>query len=287
MEFKIFISYSTKDKDFFNIPSLAQFFESEMNATTWYCQRDAKENWVDYMNEKIPLCDFFLLFCTPNSVQSPYVKDEWQAAYTEFKDNRSKIIPVFYEEEYIPTLLKSFGGYKFNIYDMENAIDGLVKFIIDRSNSLKIRQKESIDAKFDTIKENLRLLKRLEGITNILLIHNETGLPILGYLDMNLYTTPQLLSGFMNAMTNVYPELMQEELNYVFFKGNRYQIILLKDDIYSLSLIFTDKIEVDKLIKDNMSLFNVIREGIYEKIEVIREDDLIGETFRISHFDDL
>lgn len=53
------------------------------------------------------------MFCSPNSVKSSAVKDEWQAAFQMRKKGLLKIIPVYEDEELIPVLLWQMLNVKF------------------------------------------------------------------------------------------------------------------------------------------------------------------------------
>ncbi|TFF93133.1 MAG: toll/interleukin-1 receptor domain-containing protein [Promethearchaeota archaeon] len=106
-KYNLFLSYSKSDSQLFKVPLLAEKLEfHRFIEAAWYFERDAKEDWVKYMDEKLGKTDYLLLFCTPNALDSSHVENEWRAMYAKHKDNPTKIIPIFIEEKYIPTLLK-------------------------------------------------------------------------------------------------------------------------------------------------------------------------------------
>ncbi len=127
-EYRVFLSYSTKDSKYFQIPrivkALEQFPEIEK---VLYWEADAARNIVDYMEETLKESDLFVLFCSENSVKSSAVKDEWQAAFQMRKKGFIKLIPVYEKEEHVPVLLMpllnvlftkdDFGGFIKKLYE--------------------------------------------------------------------------------------------------------------------------------------------------------------------------
>ena len=70
------------------------------------------------------------MFCSPNSVKSSAVKDEWQAAFQMRKKGLLKIIPVYEDEDLIPVLLWQMLNVKFTEDNFENFIQKLYEEIL-------------------------------------------------------------------------------------------------------------------------------------------------------------
>ncbi|MHA1680800.1 MAG: TIR domain-containing protein, partial [Promethearchaeota archaeon] len=147
-KYQIFLSYATQDSALFDIPEIAKVLESNpMIKRALYCQRDGGEDWVDYMNNEIPQSDLFILFCSRNANKSDYVPTEWKTAFIQFKSEMWRIITVFFELDYVPPLLQSKNGIKFqpNFHrlNVNNLLD-LVKLrldgVIPRSEHSQIKQ---------------------------------------------------------------------------------------------------------------------------------------------------
>ena len=128
-EFIVFISYSTKDSNKFNIPYLSTGlckFPEIVEAFFW--EEDMNDDIIEYMDENIAKCDVFLLFCSQNALDSEPVKMEWQAALKIKK----KIIPVFKYESDIPVLLSPKLGIIYDEDDLEKTISDLYNLILKK-----------------------------------------------------------------------------------------------------------------------------------------------------------
>ena len=127
------MSYATKDVDTFKIHEFAKHLvkltEIE-NVLFW--EEHMKDNIFEYMDENLGKCDVMVLFCSENALNSVPVKKEWTAAEAIGKP----IIPVFYNVNHIPTLLKSRLGIQYDFYDMQKNIQGLYELIIKKYLSL-------------------------------------------------------------------------------------------------------------------------------------------------------
>lgn len=140
MSFQIFISYCTADSDLFGIKKIASKIEDAIeNSKVWICQRteDVGGDWVVYMETKIPESNLFLLFCTPRSNESTYVKDEWNYAYRKLKSEKIKILPIYYKKEFIPGLLGSVEGFQFDVFRKEDSIEKLIVYVVERIDLIK------------------------------------------------------------------------------------------------------------------------------------------------------
>lgn len=126
----IFVSYATKDVDFFRIRSIAeQLTDFEGIDDVLYWQEDMHDNIFKFMNDNLGKCDVVLLFCSKNSLDSTPVEKEWTAA-----DSLGKpIIPIFTKAEDIPPLLSSRLGLEFDSSNLQKTIQNLYDLIIKKS----------------------------------------------------------------------------------------------------------------------------------------------------------
>ena len=111
----IFISYSTEDSEYWNIPEIVNYLEGKPEiGKAVYWERDSGGKITEYMDKWLSLCDVFILFCSENAIKSSSVKGEWMAAYQLTKVKKiQKIIPVYDNEDYIPPLLLIWLNIKF------------------------------------------------------------------------------------------------------------------------------------------------------------------------------
>ncbi|MFX0077418.1 MAG: toll/interleukin-1 receptor domain-containing protein, partial [Candidatus Hermodarchaeota archaeon] len=122
----VFVSYATKDADFFKIKEVAEKLSKIQDIDdVLYWQENMKDNIIKYMNENLGKCDVFLLFCSPNALKSGPVEKEWTAAEILGKP----IIPVFLKAEHIPPLLKSKTGIQYDAFDRERNLRNLQEII--------------------------------------------------------------------------------------------------------------------------------------------------------------
>ena len=106
MGHQLFISYAIKDNKLFNVPMLAARLEADPGIDrVYYCEADAQANVVQYMDEYLANSDGMLLLCTPTSNTSDFVKLEYQNAVAM----RKPIVPVFVQQDHIPTLVRAAG----------------------------------------------------------------------------------------------------------------------------------------------------------------------------------
>jgi len=92
---RVFISYSTKDRDFVEKEIIALL--KEHNIGTWYSKDNivTAEDWERSIVQGLKKCEWFLLVMSPNSASSRWVRSElaWALANRE-----GKIIPVMIEK---------------------------------------------------------------------------------------------------------------------------------------------------------------------------------------------
>ncbi len=124
----VFVSYSHKDSNKFRISEISKKLTnfSEIEDVLYY-EEHMKYNMITFMNENIKLCDIMLLFCSPNALESGPVKTEWNAA----KAINKPIIPIFTNENDIPTLLRSIYGVYFDENNFEETIERIHKQILN------------------------------------------------------------------------------------------------------------------------------------------------------------
>ena len=125
----IFVSYATKDSTRFQIPRIAErLTEYPEIKDVLYWEEDLHDDIIAYMNENLGKCDVFILFCSPNALESEPVEMEWGAALKIGK----KIIPVFMDETHIPPLLSTKLGVSFREKDFDGTIGDIYRLIIKK-----------------------------------------------------------------------------------------------------------------------------------------------------------
>ncbi|MDR0930321.1 MAG: toll/interleukin-1 receptor domain-containing protein [Clostridiales bacterium] len=124
---KIFISHATKDKPF---------------AESLFVQlaEDGHDPWIDSeicggqsipdeISKALDASDYILVILSPNSIESNWVKTEWQSMFwREIGENRIKVIPILLKDCEIPHLLKNKKYIDFR-EDFEAGMHGLTKAI--------------------------------------------------------------------------------------------------------------------------------------------------------------
>ena len=128
--FNIFISYSTLDSEYFQIPKIAIELEEHSDiGKAYYWEEYSGENIVDFMERTLRRSKIFILFCSENAIKSQSVEDEWQAAFQLRKRGKMKTVPVYKNEDYIPRLLWPLINVKFNREDFISFMEKLFKEI--------------------------------------------------------------------------------------------------------------------------------------------------------------
>jgi len=123
--FNIFLSYSTKDSDHFQIPEIvARLKDYPKIDNVLYWEVDSGEDIVKFMERSLRISKVFILFCTEKSIKSKAVEDEWEAAFQLRKKGMMKIVPVYEDEKDIPILLMPLLNVK---YDKDNFDDFIEK----------------------------------------------------------------------------------------------------------------------------------------------------------------
>jgi hypothetical protein len=133
INFNVFLSYSTKDSDFFEIPKIATMLESYKEISkVYYWEKDSGQNIIEYMEDNLERSKVFIYFCSQNSKISKSVKLERGAAIQLQQEGRIRILPVFQDSTDIPLLIKLFLGVEFEKDNIEHFIQNLHKEIFSR-----------------------------------------------------------------------------------------------------------------------------------------------------------
>lgn len=121
---RVFLSHSSIDKDF--VISLAVDL-ANLSHEPWL------DEWEILGGESIPTriadglneSDFVLVVLSKDSVESPWVENEWQAKYwEEVSSKRVSVVPVLRTDCVIPTLLKTKKYIDFR-HDYERGLEAL------------------------------------------------------------------------------------------------------------------------------------------------------------------
>lgn len=133
MGITVFVSYSTKDKELFQIKWFAeQLAKKPKIDDVLYWEEDAHGSIIDYMNKNVPACDVFILFCSPNILASKPIQVEWETAQYYGKE----IIPIFQVIDYVPPILKRLRGISFHGIDHEGTLNEVYQEILQRSSGI-------------------------------------------------------------------------------------------------------------------------------------------------------
>ena len=100
---RIFISYSSKDKEFVD-----QIY-GQLKNSGYYSWKDSEsipkaELWKDALVKALSEADIMLLILSPDAVSSKWVKEEWKT----FFETKKKIIPILYKECKVPREINKF-----------------------------------------------------------------------------------------------------------------------------------------------------------------------------------
>ncbi len=103
---RVFISHSSKDKGY------ANFLYADLRdagCDPWLDEWDivGGESIPSEIEKGIDNCDFLIILLSTASVDSPWVRAEWESSiWDEYNDKKVKIIPLLIEECSIPRFLK-------------------------------------------------------------------------------------------------------------------------------------------------------------------------------------
>ncbi|MFX1259821.1 MAG: toll/interleukin-1 receptor domain-containing protein [Promethearchaeota archaeon] len=130
----VFVSYATKDSEIFKIREISEKLTKYDNIDdVLYWEEDMHDNIYKYMNDNLGRCNVMLLFCSFNALNSVPVEKEWTAIDAMGKP----IIPIFLKKEYIPPLLQSRLGIKFNPLDLQYNVNSIHNLILKKTGFKK------------------------------------------------------------------------------------------------------------------------------------------------------
>ncbi|MFX1572305.1 MAG: TIR domain-containing protein [Promethearchaeota archaeon] len=128
----VFLSYSTLDSEYFQIPKIVKSLEEYPEiGRVMFWEADSQANIVEYMEKTLRITNVFVLLCSENSFKSESVKGEWQAAYQMDKEGLLRIIPVYEVQDHIPRLLWPLPSVKYIKDDFDIFIQNLYKTILE------------------------------------------------------------------------------------------------------------------------------------------------------------
>jgi hypothetical protein len=102
---KVFLSHSTKDKEF--VQALVAELEAE-NIQSWICEVDVEfgGNFVAKMEEGLRDADLVVLFWSPEAARSAWTQLEWTSVIHETAESRTRLGVVLLRDCPIPELLR-------------------------------------------------------------------------------------------------------------------------------------------------------------------------------------
>lgn len=125
---KVFLSHSSMDKP--TVVSIALDLK-ERGINTWLDAFDILpgESIVSKINEGLDKCDYVLLFLSNNSINSNWVRKEWESMlWDEVNSGKIKIIPIKLDDCEIPKILQTkkyidfSKSYNTGLYEIVNTI---------------------------------------------------------------------------------------------------------------------------------------------------------------------
>ncbi|MBD3351560.1 MAG: TIR domain-containing protein [Candidatus Lokiarchaeota archaeon] len=291
-----FVSYATKDREFFRVRDLSEALTNNYDDidNVYYWEEHSGINIIKYMNDKIDECDIFIFLISENSVISKPVKMEWESAISENK----YIIPVYTKVEYIPTLLKRYLRHKFDEDNFERNIKMIHSLILrcisrDQKSGAEF-QHSPVTIPTDTSPRSTEAwIERMETLINesydekYIKIHLKRGSPQKTYLFVYKF-----LDGFPSPpLEKVYQiaQIIPRQVNSYFSEPkNLATFELLLDEHEGDELKDIDESYAEK--------WNELSEGVwsgssidlkYFLIELINLEDKIAETIRDELIDNL
>ena len=267
MGLNIFLSYASKDAPYFKIPLIAEKLKQYPEIDeAFYWHEDAKEDIIKYMNEMINKCEVFILFCSPRALDSEPVQMEWSVALK----NKKVIVPIFFNEEHIPTLLSTLIGLHYDPYyceDLEEKIKELYFLILKRLDikRTKVTEKLSCDeTQIGNLRVVMNMLINLEGVSGIALI-NSVGSIVSSILkeDLNDAKVAAIGATVLSVSERTCIELGHGEFNLSFIQGEDGKCLLSRIGTENIMLIlFSDSISNAKLFSQYIEIFNLLKKGI-------------------------
>lgn len=126
----VFLSHSSVNKTFVRRVknSLEQY-----KIKTWLDESNIKpgESITESLQKGLLECDVLLLFLTPHSVQSGWVRTEWQSRFAaQVSTRKVRVIPLLVENCEIPEFLKDIKYIDFRS-DYDTGIAQLLGFLLN------------------------------------------------------------------------------------------------------------------------------------------------------------
>ena len=267
MGLNIFLSYASKDAPYFKIPLIAEKLKQYPEIDeTFYWHEDAKEDIIKYMNETINKCEVFILFCSPRALESEPVQMEWSVALK----NKKVVIPIFFNEEHIPTLLSTLVGLHYDPYyceDIDEKIKELYFLILKRLDikRTKITEKAPCDEpKMGDFTFVMKMLINLEGVSGVALI-NSVGSIVSSILkeDLNDAKVAAIGATVLSVSERTCIELGQGNLNLSIIQGEEGTCLLSPIGTENIILVlFDNTITNEKLFTQFIKIFSLLKESV-------------------------
>jgi len=268
MGLNIFLSYASKDAPYFKIPLIAENLKQYPEIDeTFYWHDDAREDIIKYMDQTISKCEVFLLFCSPRALESEPVQMEWGVALK----NKKVIIPIFFNEDHIPTLLSTLVGLHYDPYyceDLDQKIKELYFLILKRSDVKRIKITEKIacdESQIGNISIIMKMLMNMGGISGVALI-NSVGSIVSSFLeeDLNEAKVAAIGATVISVSERTCVELNHGDFGLTFIQGENGRCLLSRigtentlliifNKTLSYEKIFTQYIEILKLLKNSIT----------------------------------
>lgn len=131
----IFISYATKDAEFFQVPKLAEILKgySEIGEV-YYWQEEASGSIIDYMEKHIIIADTCIFCYSKAALGSQAVKKERDMAIYSGKH----IIPIFTDINDVPLSIRVEIGINIRNYGIKKTANEILRLILkNKSDSIR------------------------------------------------------------------------------------------------------------------------------------------------------
>ena len=131
---KVFLSHSTRDKDF--VTKLAEAMQRE-GFIPWLCETsiDPASNWIEEINNGLQDAEIVLLIWSPDAANSLATRDEWSSAWArEITERRIRLGVVMLRDHPLPPLL-STKQYIDARRDAGSGIAAIMRWLKDRRDA--------------------------------------------------------------------------------------------------------------------------------------------------------
>ena len=126
----VFLSHSSVNKTFVRRVKISL---EQYKIKTWLDEANIKpgESITESLQEGLNKCDVLLLFLTPHSVQSGWVRSEWQSRFAvQVSTRKVKVMPLLIEDCDIPEFLKDIKYIDFRS-DYDTGIADLLRALLN------------------------------------------------------------------------------------------------------------------------------------------------------------